>query len=489
MTTPRQTTPRQDSLSQRSLRGTLWSLAAQGVMALAALLVFAMLGRMVSHAELGEYMLALVGVGAVQWLALNAYREPLIQAPELDDAPCSSVFWFSAGVASLLAAALLGAALWLDWRNAMPAAAACLPWLALKLFCDTLASVPMARCARAMRFPLLARINMAGSVLSSLLGITLLQAGHGVLAVAAAQGVASTCSLALLLACGGWWPARHFARRELALLRAYSPHVVLWQGVEALNLYLDRFLVGTRIGAQALGVYGFGRRLNDIVIEVLAGAVGNVALPTYASLQKDATALKRAYLRSMRIMSFVVFPVIGVLFAVADKLVPAVFGPDWVSAVPIYRCFLLLGVIQVIGILQAALIRSLGFANLWARYQLLQAAANIAVLWLVIDHGIFALAVGVVLRTSLIWLLAVKTCCRLLEMSMPAYLALFARPVLGAVLAGFVAAAALQLAGGVLPVVAIIAAVLAGAIAYLLATLLGMRPVAGDIFNLITHRA
>lgn len=477
------------SLGRRTLRGAAWSLAAQGVTALASLIAFALMGRMVGHAELGEYMLALVGVGAVQWLALNAYREPLIQVPTLVSQTRDAVFWFTLGIAALLACLLLAIAFVLQWRGAMPITAACLALLSVKVFFDTLASVPMAVCARDLRFPVLARISIVASVLGSLLSIGLLFAGWGVKAVAASQGFVAMLACVLTLRACAWRPRLFFSWQALAPLRAYSPYVVLWQGIEALNMYLDRFLVGTRLSPQALGVYGFGRRLNDVVIEVLVGAAGNVALPAYATLQHDRTALRAAYLRSMRAISFAVFPVIGILWCVADPLVTGVFGGKWASAVPIYRCFLLLGAIQTIGILQAALIRSLGFAKLWARYQVAQAVANILVLALAIDHGIFMLALAVVARTYLVWGYAVWMTCRLIDMPVREYLGLFLRPVLGSAAAGMVAAGVLHLLAGLPPLALVVGAGMLGGAAYLVLALAMMRPLAGELMALIARRA
>lgn len=60
---------------------------------------------MVRHAELGEYMLALVGVGATQGRALNACCELLAQPPPVDKEIRDGVFRFSAAIATLLATA------------------------------------------------------------------------------------------------------------------------------------------------------------------------------------------------------------------------------------------------------------------------------------------------------------------------------------------------------------------------------------------------
>jgi len=473
---------------RRTFRGAAWALAAQATVALGALITFVVMSRSVGHAELGEYMFAVVGLAAVQWLALNAYREPVIQAPELTPAMCSSVFWFSAGIATLLAATLAVTAYVLHWHGILMTTASCLSILTAKVFFDTLSSVPLALCYRELRFSLLARLSMTASVAGMVVSIGLLNAGWGVLAVAAGQGLISALGFALMLACAKWRPRWHFSWRDLGFLAQYSPHVVLWQGVEALNMYLDRFIVGARISPQALGVYGFGRRLNDVIIEVLVGAAGNVALPTYASVQQDRAGLKRAYLASVRMVTFGVFPVIGILYGVADELVTAVFGIQWAAAIPVYKCFLLLGAIQTIGILQASLIRSLGHANLWARYQVAQAVANIAVLGFAIDHGIYVLAAAVVIRTYIVWGYAVVMTCRLIDIRVPEYLCMFIKPALGAALACVAAWSILHLTHGIQPIVMIAGASLAAGAIYFGAALIMMRAVTNDVLALIARR-
>jgi len=476
-------------LARHTLHGAMWSLLSQSIMALVTLVMFVLVSRQVGHSELGEYMLAVVAVGAVQWLALNAYREPIIQTPALSSYARDSVFWLSAGIAILVACILLGIAQYLRWRGQWMITASCLSILAVKLFFDTVISVPAALCYRELRFEALAKVNIVVSTSGLFLGVVLLHAGWGVVAVATMQSAMSLLSFVLVFFKCNWFPRLHFAWRDLGLLRRYSPHVVLWQGIDALNIYLDRFLVGVSISPQALGLYAFGRRLNDVVIEVLVGAAGNVALPTFATLQENLAGLKRVYLRSMRIVSFGVFPIIGIFFGVADELVIAVFGDKWISAVPIYQCFLLLGAIQTIGILQASLVRSLGHASLWARYQMAQAFMNIVVLYFAIDHGIYVLAVAVVVRTYLVWFYSVSITCRLIDMPVLGYLRIFVKPALGAVLASIVAAGALRLTHGVSPIVMILVATLMAGLTYVAAAHLIMRSVTNDVMALIAGRS
>jgi hypothetical protein len=119
----------------------------------------------------------------------------------------------------------------------------------------------------------------------------------------------------------------------------------------------------------------------------------------------------------------------------------------------------------------------------------IQAVANIAVLILAIDYGIYVLAIAVVLRTYLVWIYAVVVTCRLLKMSVAGYLQMFARPALGAVLACIVAQNVLHMAYDIPVVVMIAGATLAAVAVYLGAALVTMRSITNDVLALIARQA
>src|SRR5207245_11533985 len=112
-------------------------------------------------------------------------------------------------------------------------------------------------------------------------------------------------------------------------------------------------------------------------METLGGAVANVTLPTFATIQHDHARVRGAYLKAVSMTGFLIFPLIVLLFINADDFIPLIFGTRWEEAVAVYQWFLLLGAIAAIGTLPASLIRSLGQARLWSRYRLMQIAANI----------------------------------------------------------------------------------------------------------------
>ena len=483
-----QSTKRPLSFSSRVSRGAAWALAGQGSVAAMALLNFAALGRYVSPHEYGDYVLALLALAAVQWLALSAYREPAVQTPTLSPAVADSLFWFSSVIGLVLALAMLLLAWVLFGHPMSEEIAVCIAILAVKLFADTAASIPTALRVRALDFGFIARRSVVASTVGTAVNISLLIADYGIYSMAVSQALSSLILLATILAGMPRLPAWHFRLKDLAVLKGYSPHVILWQAIDMINQSFDRFFVAARLSVGVLGIYGFGRRLNDVVIEVLAGATASVSLPAFASIQNDLPRLRAGYIRSLRAVTFFVLPTIALLFVTAEDFVPLVFSAKWSDAVPIYRCFLLAGVIQTIGILQATLIRSLGKTALWSRYTLVQTAANLLVITALIDYGPVVLAAGIVLRTYLIWGWSVAMTCRLAEIRIWSYVKELSKPVGASLAAAAVAAVAATFLEDMSAIVRLLGVTAAGVLAYAALALLFMRETVRDLISLASKR-
>lgn len=124
-----------------------------------------------------------------------------------------------------------------------------------------------------------------------------------------------------------------------------------------------------------------------------------------------------------------------------------------------------------IGILQAALIRAKGRADWWMWYQLLQQITTAIVVLAFASHGILPVVAAIAVKTWLIWPAVAALTCRLLDLSVLAYLRQFLLPLA----ASFVMAAAVLGVRHVMPagsVPALMMQVAVGAMVYVTTVLL-----------------
>lgn len=395
-----------------------WALGQFGVQAFAALFSFFLVARAVGPAAYSDYVVGLAIVGVAQCFGLAIFREPVVQSADVNtlqlaSAAKISVLW-SLAVTGLTC---LGAWAWFSYSGGSPAILTIVCLLSSRIFLDGVVAVPLAGKARTLNLRLQAVSSMIGSLVLIFVVLITVKAGIGIVGLAIGQAVAQfvqSC-IALHFAKFQWFWTARIDRDFIRELLPKSASVVSWQLIDYVNGSLDRLFVSARMQSAQIGVYGFGKRLNDIIFETVGGGLGMVCLPVFARAGGDLQVLRGRFLGWIGCSAFFVLPLLTFLFLCADPLVEGVFGEKWLGSVPIYRVFLVLGVIQALGVVQAALIRGMGRAGIWTRYLSLQAVGNIAAVFFFSGVSALALAVAVVVKTYFVWGYSVALICKLLE--------------------------------------------------------------------------
>jgi O-antigen/teichoic acid export membrane protein len=215
-----------------------------------------------------------------------------------------------------------------------------------------------------------------------------------------------------------------------------------------------------------LGLYGFSRRIFQLLTDVLAGPLNSVSFSLLASLQHDHVRRREAFLFATFLSAVLSFPVFAGLAVVADALVPVVFGDHWIGAEFALQAFGAIGVLASIGVLQSSLINAQGGAEVWFVYLLIKQVVTVVYVLLFYPLGLDALMVSLVVLNYVMWVPSLFIVARILDLPVLRYVSSFAVPVIATTLM-LVAVEAIHLMGPSWPTGArLIVSVAAGAAIY-----------------------
>jgi PST family polysaccharide transporter len=325
----------------------IWAILQVGGRQLTSLLVFAILGLLLTPQDFGLVGMAMAWLSVVQSFSDLGLGAALVQRREIGSAHFSTVFFLNVAVGVLLTAVGFG----LSWPSAwffhephlQPVAVA----LSLNFAIGSLSAAQTAVAQRELRFRELAIRDITASVIGGGAGIAMAAAGWGVWSLVAQSLITSLAAAILIWPLSVWRP--RLAEYSWALLREmwpYSSQLFMFNVFKSFVQNLDRILLGHLLGSLAVGLYVFSYRLVVQPIATVVGAVGTYLFPFLSRLQSDPEALRRAYGDAMRGLAAVTLPV-AVLAAVgAPVLVPAVWGARWAPAVPIMQIMGVLAVFQ-----------------------------------------------------------------------------------------------------------------------------------------------
>jgi PST family polysaccharide transporter len=473
------------NLREQAAQGVFWSAAANWGYQLTTLIVFAVLSRLLTPEAFGLVALASVFTALTKLIAEQGLADALVQRAELEPEHLDTAFWLSVAVGVGLAI-LLAASAWLiaDVINE-PDVAPVIMWLSTILLFTGLSSVQRAILARELRFASLAARTLTSVVIGGIVGVLAAMAGFGVWSLVAQLLTIEIVGVVALWTASDWRPRLRFSRRHLRDLLSFGANVVGYRLLRFANTRIDNLMVGSFLGATALGFYVVAYRLLDLLINLTTATIGSVAFPVMSRIQEDRPKVQNAYYKSIRLTSVMAFPLFAGLIAIAPEATRLVFGSQWDESVPVMRILAIAGLLQSILFVNNIVMKSLGKPSWRLGIMGVTAVLLVAAFWVAVQWGIVAVATALVIVTYVMapaWLIGAS---RLINLSFGRYLRQIGPPFIatavmtGAVFASKLAVAELSVLWQVVVLVAVGVVTYTGGLWFL-----GGRPVAREALEL-----
>jgi PST family polysaccharide transporter len=333
------------ALHQAAISGVKWSAASQIGRQILLLGTLAALTRLVGPQNFGLLSMAVTVTGLIDLLKDLGTGSAIVQRSECSEALLASTFWLNVAVGLACAAGVgLGAPLAAAYFRE-PAVTPLLRALSLGFVISSLGLVPLALIQRAIAFRALALIELLAAAIGASVGLAMGLAGMGVWSLVGQSLASAVATSAMAWALSPWRPQPAFAWAEVASIRDYSTGLVGFNLVNYIIRNADYTLVGRYLGALNLGVYTLAYRIMLFPQQNLALVISRVMFPVLSRIE-DAADFRRAYLRLARLVIFLAAPAFVALGSLADPLLRAVFGVEWLPTAPLLRILAPVGLLQ-----------------------------------------------------------------------------------------------------------------------------------------------
>ncbi|HLE85504.1 MAG TPA: lipopolysaccharide biosynthesis protein [Thermoanaerobaculia bacterium] len=394
--------PPRPSLAADSARGVLWlgssELVGQGL----HLVIRVILARLLVPEDFGLVAMALVFAAIPVLVADLGLGPALVQRPELTERHKSTAFWAAAALAGVCFLALFLAAPWVGAFYRNPEVVPLLRALSVTIVLAAPESVYNPLLVREMQFGLLGVRKVVATVLGGALGIAWALAGGGAWALVVDSLARSAIGSLLFVVHFGGLPRLEFSRRHLAELWVVSRSILGARGLNFLSRNVDNVIIGRYLGSAALGLYSLGYQAVLVPLQSLVRPLTGVAFPAFSRIQEDLERCRRGYLRMLRLVVTVTWPVTVLGALAAGELIPLVFGDEWLGAVTPFRLLCLVALLQASTHFIPSLLNGLGRPEVTVRLMLAALALNVAGFVAGLPWGVSGVTAGYLAATALI---------------------------------------------------------------------------------------
>jgi len=336
------------TLLARTVSGVSWTTGSRIAQLLIQVALSIFLMRLLGPESFGLIAMVLVFTGFAGIFSQLGFSSALVQRKSISEEHRSTVFWLTILLGLFLAIALLLASPFIALFYDEPLLRPLTAWVAPSFLLAAPGLVPRSLLQREMRFDRIAKVDVFSVLASGVAAAVSAWFGAGVWSLVIQQLVYAGLGSGATLLMVGWRPRWVWSAAAIRELAGYGVGLTGFAIVNYWARSADKLLIGRFIGTGALGLYSRAYFLMLLPLSQIVAVLGPVMLPALSSIKDDKERVRRAYLRAMRLITFLSFPLMFGLAVVAEPFVMGLLGPEWTGVVPLIQILAFVGMIQSI---------------------------------------------------------------------------------------------------------------------------------------------
>jgi len=162
----------------------------------------------------------------------------------------------------------------------------------------------------------------------------------------------------------------------------------------------DDVVVGKILNATSLGLYDVAYRFSMLPITEVSDVVGKVTFPVYVKISEDVERLKKAYIKSLLLISLISIFIGFTLIIFPEQIIVIILGEKWLPAAPVLPVLAVVGMVRAIVFSITVPLYALGMQNKMTVITLVSfLGMAISIVPMVISFGLLGAAYSALIGT------------------------------------------------------------------------------------------
>lgn len=333
-----------ESLGHKAITGTIWaSIDRMSTMAI-QFIINLILARLLMPEDFGYIGMLAIFISVSQTLIDGGFGSALIQKKEPSQTDYSTVFYWNLLFAIFLYSLLFLCAPFVASFFRLPLLCRILRILGVILIINAFVIVQNNRLRKQLAFRTIALVNISSYITAAIIAVWLAYKGMGVWSLVAMQLLCGIFQNCLLWSIVRWHPSLQFSVSSLESLFGFGGYLLAANILQVICQNLQGFIIGRRFSASQMGFYSQAKKLDDVSSYALPNIIVQIIFPVFSQFQNDKRKLQELLGMSVRMISFIIFPLMLLLILVAKPLIVSLYGEKWLPSVPYFQVLCIGGI-------------------------------------------------------------------------------------------------------------------------------------------------
>ena len=386
-----------DNLKQKTISGFAYKMleriGAQGV----NFTVSIVLARILLPEQYGTIALVTVLITLLDVFVTYGFGNSLIANKDSDDIDFSTCFYFGIGLSLIVYAFLFFAAPAIAAFYENDVLVAVLRIMGLRIPIAAINSVQHAYVSNHMMFRKFFISTSIGTVLSGIIAIVMAYKGFGVWALVEQYLGNVVCDTICLWIIVGWRPIRAFSLKRLKVIYNYGWKILVVGLLDTGYNQLRSLVIAKKYTSEDLAYYNKGNQFPQLGMSVIEPTVNGVLFPALSQCNDNQTEMRGITRRIIMLSTYIVFPIMIGLMAVAKPLVTVLLTEKWLPCVIYLQIGCISYMFRPLQFINNSVIKASGRSGLLLKLDILKKGLGITLLLISMNYGVIGIAISLVI--------------------------------------------------------------------------------------------
>jgi O-antigen/teichoic acid export membrane protein len=383
-----------DGLKHKTLIAFFWSfferIGQQGIQFIISII----LARLLLPEDFGLIAMLMIFMAIAQSFIDSGFGHALIQKQNVTHIDECSIFYFNILIGFIAAGLLSLGSPWIANFYHQPLLIPLTCTLSLNMIINAFGLVQYTLLTKKIDFKTQLKVGTIATLSSGIIGITMAFNGFGVWSLVVQSLCNNFFRTVLLWFFNNWRPSLTFSLKSLHGMFTFGSKLLFAGLISTIFDHIYLMVIGKVFSAADLGFYSRSKKLQEIPVTNLSGAIGRVTFPVFSMVQYDKSRLKRGVRKALTTMAMVNFPMMVVLAIVARPLVQFLLTDKWLPCVPYLQLLCAVGMLYPLHAINLNVLRAQGRSDLNLKIAVLKNILKVVLLTITWRWGIEAILWG-----------------------------------------------------------------------------------------------
>ena len=388
-----------EDLKHKTKVGMYWTFLNQGATQLMQFVVGIVMARLLSPEDFGITALPAVFMAIAASLMDCGFTTALIRKPEVTSKDLSTSFYYSILMGLFCYGLMYVASPFIaDFYNT-PILTPLIRVTSLTFLWGPLTTPQKVILNRRLDFKTQTRISIINKIISAIVGIAVAYAGYGIWALVASGICASLMELIQTVWVVKWMPTEKWDKKSFKYLWNFGNKMLGANLIDIIYNNITPIFVGKFYSPRDLGVYNRALGYCKLPATQITNILSQVTLPVLSKMQDNDEFLIKQFRRMFRVASFISFPVLMMLCALAKPLVLVLITDKWVDCIILLQIMCFAKMWWPIQTLNRNLLQVKGRSDLLFKLEAYKKTINFIILCCSLPFGIKWFCMAQILQT------------------------------------------------------------------------------------------